>query len=170
MTSISTNIRGERVVRYTCAETAQLVRKALHSAFPGVKFSVRSNSYSGGASIDVRWVDGPNGESVKAAVRPFEGATFDAMTDCKDIVRHIINGHEVQYGADFVHCQRDLSGAYLRAVAERVARYYRLPVPTIHDDGVHAWLDRNGERVSGLDTLGDVILQRAWETAAPVRK
>ena len=37
----------------TCAETAKLVRKALKEAFPDVKFSVRSNVYSGGASLSV---------------------------------------------------------------------------------------------------------------------
>ena len=39
------------------ADTATLVRGALASAFPGVKFYVRSESYAGGASINV-WYDG----------------------------------------------------------------------------------------------------------------
>ena len=38
---------------FTCAETAKLIRQSLKEAFPGVKFSVRSSTYSGGASIDV---------------------------------------------------------------------------------------------------------------------
>ena len=41
-------------VRYlTCAETAKLARAALKQAFPGVRFSVRSDTYAGGASIHV---------------------------------------------------------------------------------------------------------------------
>jgi hypothetical protein len=47
----------------SCAETAKLVRKVLKTAFQGVKFSVRSDTYSGGASIDIRWTDGPNPRS-----------------------------------------------------------------------------------------------------------
>ena len=39
------------------ADTAKLVRAALAANFPGTKFYVRSDSYSGGASIDV-WYDG----------------------------------------------------------------------------------------------------------------
>ena len=51
------HIDGAEVVRpkveyLTCAETAKLVRSALKAAFPGVKFSVCSSTYSGGASID----------------------------------------------------------------------------------------------------------------------
>ena len=42
----------------SCAETAKLVRTALKKNFPGVKFSVRSSVYSGGASIDVSWMLG----------------------------------------------------------------------------------------------------------------
>ena len=48
----------------SCAETAKYVRIALKNYFPGVKFSVRSNIYSGGASIDVSWVFGPTTKEV----------------------------------------------------------------------------------------------------------
>ncbi len=43
----------------SCADTAQLVRAALEQAFPRQKFSVRSHTYAGGASIDISWTDGP---------------------------------------------------------------------------------------------------------------
>ena len=42
----------------TTAETAKLVRERLKAEFPGVRFSVRSQSYSGGSSIHVGWLDG----------------------------------------------------------------------------------------------------------------
>ena len=42
--------------RYLSAvETARLVRKALKARFPDVRFSVRSDSYAGGASVRVGW-------------------------------------------------------------------------------------------------------------------
>ena len=65
----------------SCADTAKLVRKALKEAFPGVKFSVRSDTYSGGASIRVRWVDGPADCQVEPVVSAFQGGYFDAATD-----------------------------------------------------------------------------------------
>lgn len=67
----------------SCAETAKLVRLALRHGFPAVRFSVRSKTYSGGASITVRWQGGPTAEEVESVVRPFEGAEFDGMIDLK---------------------------------------------------------------------------------------
>jgi len=40
-------------------DTAKEIRKTLKLHFAGVKFSVRSKSYSGGASVNVSWTDGP---------------------------------------------------------------------------------------------------------------
>ena len=44
----------------TAADTAKLVRKALAKAFPDVKFYVRSDTYAGGASIDVYYDGRPD--------------------------------------------------------------------------------------------------------------
>src|SRR5215470_14435024 len=67
----------------TCAETAKLLRGALKRAFPGVKFSVKSKTYSMGASITVRWIDGPTAQMVEAVTGPYAGAGFDGMIDLK---------------------------------------------------------------------------------------
>lgn len=77
---------------------ARLIRKALKAEFPGVKFSVRSNSYSGGSTIDVRYkaVTGyrrdeygrtvieyapgmPTKQEVDAVVGRFQTKGFDGM-------------------------------------------------------------------------------------------
>ena len=65
----------------TCAETAKLIRKQLKQHFPGVKFSVRSATYSGGASIDIYWTDGPTEAQVSPITSPFAGGRFDGMID-----------------------------------------------------------------------------------------
>jgi len=59
------------------------VRAALKKNFPGVKFSVRSNVYSGGASIDVSWDMGPATNEIDKVVGGFEGSSFDGMNDLK---------------------------------------------------------------------------------------
>lgn len=69
------------------AEQARLIRAQLKRHFPGVKFSVRSSSYSGGASITVRWMDGPLGSDVEKITGPFKGGDFDGMIDMKYNVR-----------------------------------------------------------------------------------
>ena len=61
----------------TCAQTAKLVRKALAKVFPGYTFTVRSNNYAGGASIDVGWIDGPPAKVVDSVVSGFAGGGFD---------------------------------------------------------------------------------------------
>lgn len=72
----------------SCAETAKLVRAALKREFPGQKFSVRSHTYSGGASIDVRWTDGPTDKAVNEVVQDFAGGRFDGMIDLKYHAEH----------------------------------------------------------------------------------
>ena len=75
------------MTRYlTCAETAKLIRAELRRCYPGVKFSVRSSTYAGGASIRVEWTDGPTDEAVTGTARVFAGARFDGMVDLKSYV------------------------------------------------------------------------------------
>lgn len=107
-------------ISYSCTETAKLMRVALKASFPGQKFSVRSDSYAGGASIDVRWNDGPTIEAVNKIAKAFSGATFDGMQDLKEYHDSIDpNGNRCHYGADFVFTNRDISRDNLaRCVAQ----------------------------------------------------
>ena len=72
---------GKETRYLTVAETAKLVRLELAKHFPGQKFSVRSHSYSGGASINVNWTDGLRTKEVEPVVKAFEGGDFDGMID-----------------------------------------------------------------------------------------
>jgi hypothetical protein len=72
----------------SCAETAKLVRTALKKKFPGVKFSVRSDVYSGGASIDVSWVLGPTTKEVDKVAGQYESADFDGSIDMETRYDH----------------------------------------------------------------------------------
>src|SRR5690606_34789441 len=59
-------LEPERKARYIdAADVAKMIRKNLKSRFPGVKFSVRTSKYSGGASVDVPWFDGPTQREVE---------------------------------------------------------------------------------------------------------
>ena len=63
--------------------TAKLIRVALKKAFPAVKFSVRSDSYAGGASIRVKWLDGPLAKEVEKVVKSYSSGGFDGSIDMK---------------------------------------------------------------------------------------
>jgi hypothetical protein len=97
----------------SCAETAKLVRKALKADFPGTKFSVRSSTYAGGASISVRWTDGPRTETIEGTLGLYAGASFDGMQDLKEYHDTLLMTDDgpkyVHMGADFVHGTRETS-------------------------------------------------------------
>ena len=87
------------ITRYlTAVETAKLIRAALKEAFPGVKFSVRTDV----TTIDVRWTNGPVGSAVDAVVNPFRAREF---------------------GVDYLFAQRGLTPEFrarLLTIAEQV--------------------------------------------------
>lgn len=95
-------------IRYSTTETAKLIRKELKEKFPTIKFSVRSDIYSGGSSINVYFSAPRNEEGfalraeINKIIKTFQGATFDGMTDMKDYITQEKNGQIIRYGVDFV--------------------------------------------------------------------
>lgn len=105
----------------TCAETAKLVRAALKAAHPGVKFSVKSHTYSGGASMRVGWTDGPTASSVDQLVRLYTGGSFDGMTDMMSYHDSLLAGpngsfESVHFGADFIFTERTISDDFIASL------------------------------------------------------
>lgn len=114
----------------SCAETAKLVRSTLKEKFPATRFSVRSKEYSGGASITVRWTDGPTAKRVDEEIDRFSGSDFDGMIDLKTYrPAMIVNGEKVHSGADFIFTERDHSEAFWAKVAGLVAKRFGVDAP-----------------------------------------
>lgn len=63
------------------AEAAKMIRNELKEAFPTVKFSVRSKSYSGGESININWENGPAESEIGKIVNKYEYGKFNGMDD-----------------------------------------------------------------------------------------
>lgn len=82
-------------------DVAKLVRVELKTAFPGVKFTVKTKRTS---SIRVGWVDGPTYAAVQAVVGKYEGAEFDPTQDLKTY-------NDTPYGNDFIFFDREFSDA-----------------------------------------------------------
>lgn len=140
------------------ADTAKLVRAALKAAFPTIKFSVRSRRYSGGASVDVSWMDGPTTREVELIAKRFEGATFDGMVDLKSNHDSTLDGERVRFGADFVMCDRSFSPDFVRRRAATVAAQWGEPVEVT--------INRHG----GVDLVGSYEMQdRVWQAARRTR-
>jgi hypothetical protein len=124
----------------SCAETAKMIRSVLKESFPGVKFSVVSSTYSMGASITIKYNDGPNADAVKAAVGIFESSYFDGSIDYRGQNYTAIDGQEVRFGADYVFVNRYVSDAAMAqaidALYEKFAGNFRndpLPRVTVED-------------------------------------
>jgi Large polyvalent protein associated domain 29 len=106
------------------AETAKLLRSALKESFPSVKFSVRSSSYAGGASINVSYTDGASFDDVNSVCKQFEGAYFDGMIDYQGYKSHRLDGEKVHFGANYVFCNQDYSEQFYDNVMQPIAKSY----------------------------------------------
>lgn len=104
----------------TARERTDNVRKVLKKHFPGVKFSVRYDSFSGGDSCDVRYEDGPLYEDVAKYVRMFQDSHADFTGDYWDYDPSEFN--KLFGGFKFTHTERKWSNSvrekYLAEVAD----------------------------------------------------
>ena len=103
-------------------DQAKMIRQSLKEAFPGVKFSVRMERYSGGSSIDVRWTDGPNKAQVEAVIARFRSGGFDAMQDLSYSIGRYLEGEPVRFGASFLFTHRKYSREFVERYGPRAAR------------------------------------------------
>lgn len=134
------------------AESAKMIRALLKSKFPGVKFSVKSSRYAGGASIRIEWTNGPTVKQVDQFTDPFAGAGFDGMIDMQyyktayllpdgtvtygrspGTVRSagVEEGYneplpegavEVSFGSDYVHTTRNFTYDFVAPIVEEYKR------------------------------------------------
>lgn len=66
---------------YSGANGSKQMKKELSEKFPGIKFSVRYESYSGGDSIRASWNFGPTTDEADIIIDKFQYGKFDGMTD-----------------------------------------------------------------------------------------
>lgn len=157
------------------ADTAKLVRAALKAEYPAMTFKVRISRYSGGSSVDVKWIDGPTDAMVKRTLEPYRGDYFDGMIDYHGGVVREVEGQHVQYMGS-IGTTREYSPQLLLAVAEREARRFGKPVPRLIEsrwtwkgkESVDYYLDRETELMDSWshDTVTDHIMRELHETAA----
>lgn len=63
------------------AAAAAAIKEELKAAYPHIKFSVKSESFSMGDSVHVNWTDGPTSEEVNDIIKKYQYGHFDGMTD-----------------------------------------------------------------------------------------
>jgi hypothetical protein len=102
-------------------KAAKNIRLELKALFPGVKFSVKSDRFSMGNSIDVSWVDGPVADEVDKVIGKYQGGHFNGMEDLYEYDRE----RDGSIGeAKFVHSRRELSDAKVAQIIAELREKY----------------------------------------------
>lgn len=117
----------------SAAQAAANLRTELKAAFPGVKFSVKSSSYSGGNSVDVSWVDGPSDEAVEAIANNYQAGDFDGMDDCYHYNDSALSQafREVCGSVRYVKCNREFSLDAVQTAVDIVAPRFAAEPPVV---------------------------------------
>ena len=91
------------------ALTSSNIKKHLKKQYPGHKFSVKSQSYSGGSSVNVSWTDGPSYTEVDEFVDRFQ---YNGVMDNTDHVacRTVGNAFRSLFGSvGYASCNRTVN-------------------------------------------------------------
>lgn len=111
---------------------AKNIRIELKKAFPTVKFSVRSESFSMGDAVRVSWSDGCTVAQVEKIIEKYQAGTFNSMEDIYEFKNTL-------WGAAFgeskyVTTSRDFSDAFiLEVLATLQGTMDGEPVPSLED-------------------------------------
>ena len=158
-------------------EAAKRLRRDLREQWPGVKFSVRSERFSGGNAINVSWTDGPADREVWKFTRPY---AYGVASDCGDFTDYkepelvvAEDGEIVQLrrGAKFVQTHRHVSEAHRARCIAEIEALTGEPYDPNARIGVFLWKREDGtselRRITGSDEYASQILHQACE-ALPV--
>ena len=118
------------------AHAAKCIRQELRTSFPGIKFTVRSDSYSGGNSVWINWENGPTDEQVNNIVGKYQRGHFNGMEDIYEYSNSRDDIPQVQ----FVQTQRDFTDSIMLQAAKVAADHYG---------------DINANRPESVDDLND---------------
>ena len=110
----------------TLVAAAKNLRSQLRLAFPGHKFSVTTDRFSGGDSLRVSWTDGPAVSRVEAIASQYKAGGFNGYDDIYEYNR---SAWAQAFGdAKYVSCSRDYSPELTEWV-----RADDVPYPARHD-------------------------------------
>jgi hypothetical protein len=126
------------------AAAARAIRIELKKAFPGVKFSVRSSSFSMGDSVSIDWTDGPTTAAVDAITGKYQYGHFDGMIDMYEND----NGRDDIPQAKYVQPSREYSASARENAKNKIMKDY----------GLTTWDDQTV--MANLNVWADVAIYR----------
>lgn len=117
-----TQLAGSNMSPGKCA--AKNIRLQLKAAFPGVKFSVKSDFNS----VRISWENGPKYDSVEAITKMYQAGKFNGMTDGYDHDDDAVFA-SVFGDPEYVFCTRKVSEDNLQSIVTAYCNKYKMPVP-----------------------------------------
>jgi len=136
-------------MRYEAAKCAKSIKQELKKRWPAVKFSVKSDNYSGGNSVDIHWELGPTDRQVSKVTKKYQGGSFDGMTDS-----YTYSKTGTEFSAKYVHTHRDTP----RAVYEQLCRDYAALLGEPIPDGTPVYNHRMQAQGDSITTLANRLL------------
>ena len=105
------------------AAASAAIKAELSKAFPSVKFSVRSDSFSMGNSVDISWQNGPTVAQVEAISQKYQYGSFNGMED----IYETTNYRDDIPQAKWVSEHREVSEELIKQVAEQLGQLHKFP-------------------------------------------
>ena len=102
------------------------IRIELRAAFPGVKFSVRVDTYT---AIRINWNDGPTTNAVEAITNKYTVGSFDGMTDSYSYNRDDFNN--IHGGVQYVFCRREYTPEFVREAAATLGEMWNFTADVV---------------------------------------
>jgi len=133
---VGSSLQGGKIIQLdmqslpalSARETAIHIRKDLSCAYPSTKFSVRSDHFSGGSSVDIHYTDGPPIELVEQLVKPYESVDRDEAT-----------GEILLGGNKYVQVQRSLSPEVMAKAKAFIAEHFDTKELPYYQHETMAW-------------------------------
>ena len=127
------------------ARAAKNLKIELTNAFPGIKFSVKSDQFSMGNSVDVKWTDGPTADEVREISRKYSGGTFNSWEDLYEYDNSAYGDavERVLGNSKYIGEQRSVSPEIYEAVARMLTT--QQGVAYDGDNTRHVFGDGDGE-------------------------
>jgi hypothetical protein len=113
------------------AQTASAIRKELRAKFPGIKFVVRSSTFSMGNAVDIEWVDGVHTSEVDKIVNKYQYGNFNGMIDLYEYSNKRNDIPQVKY----VMTQRTISFELAKKTLEKIKDRFDLQIKIV-DNGI----------------------------------
>jgi hypothetical protein len=107
-------------MKSTVAKAAAEIRKELKTNFPEIKFTVKSENYAGGNSVNVRYEDGPKEEIVEELLNKYKAGSFNGM---EDIYEYNNTNRDIPQ-AKYLFVNRDMSEAVKNQLVKHITTTY----------------------------------------------